>query len=386
MTNPVRYQEGHLYVRYGAWYVRYRQRVRRDDGSIKLRQRANRLGSVKDYPSESHIKPLLIAFMSKVNAGMFTPEPGITVKEFVEKIYFSCLGEKRASTRKGYVEIWENHICDRVGNIQLRRFRTVDASKMLKAIADENDLSKTTLQHIKGVLSGIFTHAKNEGAFDGANPVQEARIPGNAREPAETYAYNLTEICGILDLLPVLPKAVVATAAYAGLRRGELRGLEWADYRGGALNVNRSVWQDVVNKPKTRASAKPVPVIRQLAEILEEYRMSVGNPQSGVMFHSGAGGRMDLDKLAQRAIKPVVKGLGLEWYGWHGFRRGIASNLYELGADEKVVQRILRHAKPHVTRERYIKTFDPTVLAAMRKLEASLDAMGQSAPRVHRIN
>lgn len=42
----------------------------------------------------------------------------MTVNEFVEKIYFSCLEEKRASTRKGYVEIWENHLCDRIGNIQ----------------------------------------------------------------------------------------------------------------------------------------------------------------------------------------------------------------------------------------------------------------------------
>jgi hypothetical protein len=53
--------------------------------------------------------------------------------------------------------------------------------------------------------------------------------------------------------------------------------------------------------------------------------------------------------------------------------------LYELGADEKVVQRILRHAKSHPTKERYIKAFDPAVLAAMRKLEISLDAMSQYA-------
>jgi len=57
------------------------------------------------------------------------------------------------------------------------------------------DLSKTTLQHIKSALSGVFTHAKNEGAFDGVNPVQDARIRGSAREPGEgTYAYNLTQI------------------------------------------------------------------------------------------------------------------------------------------------------------------------------------------------
>jgi hypothetical protein len=65
---------------------------------------------------------------------------------------------------------------------------------------------------------------------------------------------------------------------------------------------------------------------------------------------------------------------------------GIASNLYELGADEKVVQRILRHAKSHVTKDRYIKAFDPAVVAAMKKLEATLDAMSQSAPIVHQIN
>jgi len=73
---------------------------------------------------------------------------------------------------------------------------------------------------------------------------------------------------------------------------------------------------------------------------------------------------------------------------WQDFIRVLAWNqfTYELGADEKVVQRILRHAKSHVTKERYIKAFDPAVLAAMRKLKTSLDAMSQSAPKVHQIN
>jgi len=39
-----------------------------------------------------------------------------------------------------------------------------------------------------------------------------------------------------------------------------------------------------------------------------------------------------------------------------------------------------------VTKDRYIKAFDPAVLAAMRKLETSLDAISQSAPIVHQIN
>jgi integrase len=112
----------------------------------------------------------------------------------------------------------------------------------------------------------------------------------------------------------------------------------------------------------------------------------VGNPAEGVMFHYGGGEPMDLDKLAQLVIRPVVELIGLEWYGWHGFRRGIASNLYELGADEKIVQRVLRHAKAHVTKDRYIKAFDPAVLAAMKRMETTLDAMKLCAPTVHQIN
>ena len=386
MTKSVRYQDGQLYVHHGAWFVRYRVRVRQEDGSIRLHQKARKLGSVADYPLESQIMPLKTEFMHRLNAGNFTPESGMVLMEFVEKIYLPYIEELRESTKKGYREIWNNHISDRVGHIRMREFRTVDASKMLKAIADEKDLSKTTLQHIKSALSGVFTHAKNEGAFDGVNPVQDARIPRGAREPGETYAYNLTQIRCILEPLPLLPKAVVAAASFAGLRRGELRGLEWLDYTGDSLTVKRSIWKTFTSGPKTRASAKAVPVIRQLAEILNSYRISMGNPATGVMFHSGDGIPMDLDKLAQRVIRPLVKSIGMEWYGWHGFRRGIASNLYELGADEKVVQRILRHAKSHVTKERYIKAFDPAVLAAMRKLETSLDAISQSAPKVHQIN
>jgi hypothetical protein len=55
-------------------------------------------------------------------------------------------------------------------------------------------------------------------------------------------------------------------------------------------------------------------------------------------------------------------GLGFPCYGWHGF----ASNVHALDADDKVVRSVLRHAKPHATRERYIKVFDPAVLEAMQ--------------------
>jgi hypothetical protein len=55
---------------------------------------------------------------------------------------------------------------------------------------------------------------------------------------------------------------------------------------------------------------------------------------------------------------------------------GLASNLYAMGAPDKVVQRILPHSRPHVTKERYIeryiKVFDHTVLEAVDKLQTRI--------------
>jgi integrase len=74
-------------------------------------------------------------------------------------------------------------------------------------------------------------------------------------------------------------------------------------------------------------------------------------------------------------VHPTSRGLRLAVDGWHGFRRGIASNLCELGANDKIVQRVLRHAKPHVTRERYIKAFDPAVMEAMQRMQVVVNSL-----------
>ena len=102
------------------------------------------------------------------------------------------------------------------------------------------------------------------------------------------------------------------------------------------------------------------------------------------MFHSARGSTWTSISWFSGMFVRLPR-VSIDWYGLHGFRRGIASNLYELGADEKIVQRVLRHAKSHVTKDRYIKTFDPALVAAMKKLEATVDLVNQSAPGVHRI-
>lgn len=154
----------------------------------------------------------------------------------------------------------------------------------LDSIARPQKLNRNSLKHIKAFLSAIFKLAKQQGYYQGENPVRDTATSPKAAKPQETYAYELSEIQQMLSVMPEPAATIFAVAAFTGLRRGELQGLRWEDYQGGEIRVSRAVWEGYVNDPKTRHSKGAVPVIKQVAERLEFHRLRHGNKQAGPMF------------------------------------------------------------------------------------------------------
>lgn len=56
-------------------------------------------------------------------------------------------------------------------------------------------------------------------------------------------------------------------------------------------------------------------------------------------------------------------------------RRGLGTNLHDLGVDDKTIQAILRHGNVAITQQCYIKTLPQQQTAAMGKFEARIDAL-----------
>jgi integrase len=286
--------------------------------------------------------------------------------------------------------MWNAYLKDQCESAWLREVETHDVQKWLEEIARvprkrgnlEYTLSKNTMAHIKHLLSGIFRYAARQGYFNHANPVELAEIPAFAPREKEGGAYSLEEIYLMLRILPEPAASVVTTAAYTGLRLGELQGLTWEDYTPpseddqiGTIEVRRSVWRGKVGEPKTEKSRAPVPVISQLALRLAQFRQTVANPDHGPVFANSVGNPMDLNALYYRHMRKQLKKAGVMWRGWHGFRRGLASNLNRLGVDDSVIQAILRHSDVTLTQRCYIKTASPDAVAAMRQLSARLAEM-----------
>lgn len=398
----MREQKGYIFHKGNSWFVRYCDDVMQSDGTVKRKLVCKKLDVEYggEYRTRKSVQPFVDDILAPVNRGTLNPQSTMAVADFIDKVYFPqyVTENLRTCTLKGYKHLWERHVRGRVGTITLRQFRTVNGERMLADIARQAMLGKNSLKHIKAFLSGVFKQAKRLGILDGVNPITDISIP-RAPEGEQTHAYSLDELKRMLVVLKAPAYAVVLTAALTGLRKSEIRGLRWEDFNGKELSVNRSVWCSEVNETKNPRSKASVPVVKILADALNEHRQRMGGLAVGYIFQAGNGSALNLDNLARRVIVPALdvctvckateddhKTDGHEfqrdktlptWHGWHSFRRGLATTLHQLGVDDKTIQAILRHSNIGVTMNIYVKSVAASQVNAMDTLSAE---MQQSDP------
>ena len=408
-----RQQNGYIFKARGNWYVRYFE-DRTVNGELRHDRVAKQIGEVTTRGKRPPQKIEDAAREIVAAATVTNANPGrvVTLGEFVDRVYFPHIQQhKRPSTLKGYKDIWRNHAKAHCSGEWLKDVRTFHVQGWLDAIAAPGKLGRNSLKHIKTFLSAVFKLAKQQGYYDGENPVRDTATSPKAAEPQETYAYELTEIQQMLSVMPEPAATIFAVAAFAGLRRGELQGLRWEDFKDGEIRVSRAIWEGQVNDPKTGRSKGAVPVIKQVADRLEFHRLRHGNEQTGPMFANGSKEPkpLCLNNVLNRQILPALKRCEVcgkaeldhaesthdfkldetfpKWRGWHAARRGLGSNLYALGVSEKVIQQILRHANVSTTATYYIKTVPAQVTDAMEKLEQALpESLSGNDVATHAIN
>ena len=380
---PTRHQKGYVYQKKNRWYVRYYEHVMQEDGTITREQKAKCVAAVcHDYRTVGAVMPLVAEILQEVNSNSISPESTLSLERFVEHNYLPYVSsQKRPSTYRGYRNIWNRYLKKPCGQTRLRDFRTVDGERLLAEIAKQCDLARNTLKRIKNLMSGVFKCAKRLGCINGVNPMQDVSIP-SSRPGGQTYAYSLEGIIKMISILPQPAATVVATTAFTGMRKGEIRGLLWEKYYGDSIWVCQSVWERFISEPKTERSNSAVPVIKPLAKMLRKHRQASGNPEAGLIFVSRRDGReggpIDMDSLLKWQIKPRLNEEKIAWRGWHAFRRGLATNLYRLGVPDKTIQAILRHSNLSTTMNSYVKTAPQDAVAAMRAFEI---ACRKYAPR-----
>jgi integrase len=361
-----RTQDGHLVKRFGGWHVRY---YVTDNGC--RRQKSHRL--CDDSQSKSHAKQLRNEFLrTQVNVGVKNTGP-MGVVDFWDSIYQPFLdggnSNLKPSTIHGYKQVWNQHLKSHFGTLNLSDYKTHMMSMFLTPLA--LTLRPRTLNAIKWLASAIFVHAVASGNCE-TNPIRDAKVLGKTLGHGDTKSYTLEEMENVVTALVdrVDAQLVMALSFFAGMRKGEIQGLQWSDVDDDHIHVRRAFSRGVVGPPKSKKSVRAIPLIQPVRGLLMLWRGKAGD---GVwVFTNTEGNALHMDMFANTTIKPALKKAGIEWKGFHAGRRGLGSELRSITGNSTAARDVLGHTTTRVTEQHYEHVLPTDALRGMKQLEAKV--------------
>jgi integrase len=353
MIGSSRFQNGSLILvknktTAGTWFLRFYEYA---DGKRVYRKR--KIGTVREYPHRRDAEKAVLALRAKINSEFHSPE---TVNELIPhytQYELSAESGKRSSTCEVYAGFIKLHVTPKWGKLRLDQVKTVAVEQWLRSLP----YAPATRAKIRNILSAIFAHAVRYGLIL-HNPIKGVRC--SSKRQREPDVLTPEEFSSLLAELPDRERVMVALAGTAGLRRSELIALKWrdVDFEGFQLDVNKSWVHGKIGETKTKASARPVPLHPDVADILKRWKLVT--PYRGLddfLFPSiRENGAQPVwpDMILQKIIRPAAKRAGIsKRIGWHTFRHSLGTNLRALGVDVKVAQELLRHANSSITLDLY---------------------------------
>lgn len=236
--------------------------------------------------------------------------------------------------------------------------------------------SNRTIQKYLIVLNGIFKRAMKVYRLP-ANPMTLVERP-RVRQSSEIQVLSSAEVRALVRATPTeLHRALFLTAAFTGLRMGELLALRWqeVDFAAETIRVVRSFTIGGESSPK---SGKPrsVPMVSEVASALAR----VGDRDhfrrdEDLVFAGTVGGHLD-SKDVRAAYKTALATAGLRELRFHDLRHTFGTRAVEQAESILELKEWMGHANVQTTM-RYLH-YKSKADAAHRLAEAFRDDADQA--------
>jgi integrase len=201
-------------------------------------------------------------------------------------------------------------------------------------------------------LRAIYRRALDRGDVS-VNPTMNLSLP--APSLGRERVARPTEATALVAALPVGDRGLWATALYAGLRRGELQALDWADVdlEQRLIRVERS-WDRRAGliEPKSKSGKRRVPIPDVLRSHLLAHRLQQGRGGHGLVFAGKNGRPFDPGSIAARARKAWAQA-NLKPIGLHDCRHTYAAFMIAANVNAKALSSYMGHSTITVTLDRY---------------------------------
>ena len=310
-------------------------------------------------------------------------------------------GRLSPTTSRRYSSILDNYLLPEFGGVPVGRIdygavqRYVDRLSAARAADGSPAHAPGTVRNVYAVLRTALAKAVRMGWVT-VNPCVATDLPRARRE--EMLFLTADQVAAVAEAIDSQYRVLVYTAAWTGLRAGELAGLRWGDVDllRGVINVRRSM-RDVngrleVGDLKTEQSRRTVSLPAFLKEMLAEHLTSAATGGTGpgdYVFVMKGGGPLRHGLVYGRYFKRAIAGwtdgrgnqrpgalpAALHGLRWHDLRHTCAALSIAAGAHPKLISARLGHSTIQITLDRYGHLF-PSVEEA---LADALDAAFQSA-------
>ena len=340
-----------------------------------------------------------------VDKGTLRAASPITLREYAEDwLKRAEAGEIRTrsgqpykpSALRGYRQALDDRVLPDLGAVKLAAVRCVDIQDLADRLVAEG-LSASTVRNALLPLRAIYRRAAGPRGDVAVNPTSGLDLPAvtgrrdRIASPAEAEE--------LLTALPEADRALWATAFYAGLRRGELRGLKWeaVDLTAGMIHVEQG-FDDKEGAIETKSDAgrRKVPIVAALRSYLVGHRLRSGRATGYVFTGRGTGPftpsavrrraatawKAENKRRAEREqeLDNGTKLVRLVPIGLHECRHTFASLLIAAGVNVKAISSYMGHSSITITFDRYGHLMPGHEAEAVERIDAYLAATTGTHP------
>jgi integrase len=296
---------------------------------------ALRLGTLR-APTRTTVAEAAAEWLSAAKAGVVRNRSGQPYKPSALRSYEQSLNTK---------------IVPELGHLRLSSLTRAAVQDLVDRLV-ASGLKPSTVRNAILPLRAIYRRAIGRSEVL-INPTLGLALPsGSGRR--ERIA-RPAEAAALLEVLPPQDRVAWAVALYAGLRRGEIRGLRWCDvdFERGLIRVEQS-WDDRAGpvEPKSRAGRRRVPMAKPLRAQLAAHRLRSAGGEEELVFARPDGRAIHAEALARRARR-AWKERGMAPIGLHECRHTYAAFMIAAGVNAKALSAYMGHSSITMTLDRY---------------------------------
>jgi len=314
---------------------------------------------------------------------------GTTFKEQAQRWLQTVQARKRNPIKPRTADAWAGYlkyINQQVGELPLCDVNNLSVKQFVAKMSAEEKKGKPrfapkSVTHYVQIIKMVVGSALD----DEGEPLYPVKWNNNFMDLPEIGeqrkpAFSAEEVATIISKAEAPFRTLYAVLAGTGLRIEEAIGLQVEDVQGAVLHIRHSHWNGGLYAPKTAAGVRAVDVHSSLVSLLREH---IGNRVSGFVFQSSRGTPLSRSNVLRRSLHRILKDMGREKSGFHGFRRFRITHLRKQRVMEVLLRIWVGHSTHGITDNYTVESIKADV--EFRSLTAEQSGLGFHMPVVPKL-